>query len=127
MLHLVYRRAQQRRFLQIGFGLLQCGLKLRQRRRKGSGLHHDLRGGEALRIDFSQDCVIDGRGGECRVARHRSAVANGAGMKIPARIFLDAVDDVLLVKDQTVIRIGVASDMIGMEDFRITKASSLRC
>jgi hypothetical protein len=42
----VHRGAQNRRFLQIGFGLLQRGLKLRQRRRQGSGLHHDLGGGE---------------------------------------------------------------------------------
>ena len=49
---------------------------------------------------------------------------NRAGMKIPARIFLDAIDDVLLVHNQMVIRIGVTSDVIGVEDFGVTNAVS---
>ena len=62
-----------------------------------------------------------------RAAREAGFVAaNGAGMKIPARIFLDAIDDMLLVQDQTVIRIGVATDVVGMEDFWITNAGGVR-
>ena len=48
-------------------------------------------------------------------------------MKIPARVFLDAIDDVLLVHDQIVVRIGVASDVIGVENFGITNAGGVRC
>jgi hypothetical protein len=47
-------------------------------------------------------------------------------MRIPARVFLDPIDDMLLVQDQTVIRIGVATDVVGMEDFWITNAGGVR-
>ena len=116
------------RFLKIGFGLLQRGLKLRQCRRQGSGLHHDFGGGEPLRIDLGQNCIVDRSRGERRVARRqRGQVAvSRAGMKIPAGVFLDAIDDVLLVHDQIVIRIGVASDVVGVEDFGITNAVGVR-
>src|SRR5208282_1171845 len=49
-----------------------------------------------------------------------------AGMKIPARIFLDTIDDVLLVHERIVIRIGVASDVVGVENFGITNAVGVR-
>jgi hypothetical protein len=47
-------------------------------------------------------------------------------MKIPARIFLDAINDMLPVQDQTVIRIGVATDVVCMEDFWITNGGGVR-
>ena len=61
--HVVDRGAQHRRFLQIGFGLLQRGLKLRQRRRKGSGLQHDLNCRQPLSVHFGQHRVVDGQSG----------------------------------------------------------------
>ena len=119
---------RHRRFLQIGFGLLQRGLKLRQRRRQGSGLHHDLGGGEPLRIDFGQHRIVDRSRGERRVARRQCGkiAVSRAGMKIPAGVFLDAINDVLLVHDQIVIRIGVAPDVVGVEDFGITNGGIVR-
>ena len=81
-----------------------------------------------LRIHLGQNGIVDRSRGERRVARRqRGKIAvNRAGMKIPARIFLDAIDNVLLVHDQIVIRIGVASDVIGVEDFGITNAVGVR-
>jgi len=38
-----------------------------------------------------------------------NAAVNGTGMKIPAGVFLDAIDDMLLVQDQVVIRVGVGA------------------
>ena len=49
-----------------------------------------------------------------------------AGMKIPAGVFLDAINRVLLVHDQIVVRIGVAPDVVGVEDFGITNAVGVR-
>ncbi len=46
--------------------------------------------------------------------------------EIPAGVFLDAINRVLFVHDQIVVRIGVASDMVGVEDFGITDAVGIR-
>ena len=81
-----------------------------------------------LRIHLGQNGIVDRSRGERRVARRQCGqiAVSRAGMKIPARIFLDAIDDVLLVHDQIVIRIGVASDVVGVEDFGITNAGGVR-
>ena len=41
-----------------------------------------------------------------------------AGVQVPARIFFDTIDDVLLVHDCIVIRIGVAPEVIRVHDFQ---------
>ena len=131
LFHLNHRGAQRRRLLQIGFGLLQRGLKLRQRRRQGSRLHHDLNGRQLLGVDFGQHRVIDGQRAERRIARRRHGgkkdIASGvAGMKIPAGVFLDTIDDVLLVHHQVIVRINVTPDVIGADDFGIANGGIIR-
>jgi len=74
-------------------------------------------GGEPLRIDLGQNRIVDRSRGERRVARRQGGkiAVRRSGMKIPAGVFLDAINRVLFVHDQIVIRVGVASDVIGVE------------
>ena len=129
LFHLAHRRAQRRRLLQIGFGLLQRALKLRQGSRKGSGLQHDLNRRQPLSVHLGEHRVVDGQRTERRIARRQGGniAVNRAGMKIPARVLLDAIDDVLLVHHQIVVRVNVTPDVVGIDDFRIANGRAVRC